>query len=344
MSVTTKQIARYRIIDECLSNKIHQPSTSDNPQDMGIWSLDDLMETIIEKLDMDVSDRTIKEDLKRMRDDVDLAFYAPIANKRNIGYYYDDGDFEEPYRITQSPLGPAEVRALKEVIELLHQFKGFKYFENAEGLIYNIERNVNHSEFSDVQLDILPDYRGLEFIDPIKKAISGKKVLKMTYKAFYEEAETPRNIHPYLLKEYNNRWFVYAYTNEYRGEGIYGLDRIVKLEKSDKRYKHPNKKKIINYFKDIIGVTNYEDREVEDIVLRMNRERANYLITKPVHSSQKVFKENADYIWFKFRLKTNNELNALILSFGKDVVVEKPGSLAEEIQGLLREALKNYKR
>lgn len=342
MSVTTKQIARYRIIDECLSNKFHQPSTSDNPNDMGIWSLDDLMESIREKLVMDVSDRTLKEDLKRMRDDIDLAYYAPIANKHGVGYYYDDADHDEPYRITQTPLGPAEIKALEQVIELLHQFKGFKYFEDAEGLIFNIEEKVNQSEFLDVQFDVLPDYRGLDFIDPIKKAINQHTVLKMTYKAFYEEAEIPRHIHPYLLKEYNNRWFVYAYTNEYKSEGVYGLDRIKKLEPTTKKYKNPNRKKIINYFKDIIGVTNFEDREVENIVLRLTRERANYLITKPIHKSQKIIKENKNFVWFGFKLKPNNELTALILSYGKDIIVEKPLPLAKEIKNILKATLSRY--
>ncbi len=342
MPVKTKQIARYRIIDECLSNKKHIPSTSDNPEDIGIWSLDDLMDAVKEKLDADVSDRTIKDDLKQMRDNIDLAYYAPIANKYGVGYYYDDTK-EKPYRITQIPLGPAEISALQQVIELLHQFKGFRYFEDAEGLIFNIEEKVNRSEFSDVQFDVLPDYRGLEFIDPIKKAINQQKVLKMTYKAFYEETEIPRHIHPYLLKEYNNRWFVYAYTNEYKGEGVYGLDRIIKLETTNKRYKKPNKKKIINYFKDIIGVTNLEDREIEDIIIRLTRERANYLITKPIHKSQKIIKENKNFVWFQFRLKPNNELTALFLSFGKDAVVEKPKSLALEIKKILEDTLSQYK-
>jgi predicted DNA-binding transcriptional regulator YafY len=166
----------------------------------------------------------------------------------------------------------------------------------------------------------------------------------MTYKAFYEEAETPRHIHPYLLKEYNNRWFVYAYTDEYKGEGVYGLDRIIRVEKIKKRYRKPAKTKIIEYFKDIIGVTNFEDKEVEDIVLKVNRARANYLITKPIHKSQKVIKETSNHVFFSFRLKPNHELNAFILGYGKDIVVEKPKSLAHEIKTILSEAVGNYEK
>lgn len=339
MAVATKQIGRYRIIDECLQNKMHGPSSSDNPEHRGFWPLKDLRDAITEKLDLvtPVSYRTLKEDLKRMRDDPDLAYYAPIANKKGIGYYY-----VEDFKLTEKPLSPAEVLALKDVVELLKQFKGFRYFEGAEGIIHQIESRVSRAEFPEVQFDVLPDYRGYQFIDDIKKAIREKKVLKMVYRAFYEEAELPRHIHPYLLKEYNNRWFVYARTQEYDGEGVYGLDRILTVEPTDLAYRPPDRKKIINYFKDIIGVTNYEDREVEHIVLKVGRERANYLSTKPVHASQKIIKESRDHVWFSFRLKPNNELTALILSHGKDMVVEKPASLAVEIRELLQSAEKNY--
>ena len=344
MAVVTKQLARYRIIDECLQNNYHMPSTSLNPEYRGVWSLQDLKDTIEEKLDLEkpVSDRTLKEDLSRMKEDIDLAYYAPIKNMRGIGYYYEDKDFS----ITEQPLNPADIKALKDVIEFLHQFKGFRYFADAEGLIHNLEENVTKSEFLDVEFDILPDYRGLEYIEPLKKAIKEKVVLKMTYRAFGDEAEVPRHIHPYMLKQYNNRWFVYAFTEEYkdtdRTEGIYGLERIVRLEKTDNKFKKPAIKKIKKYFSEIYGVTNYEDKDVENIVIRMKKHRANYLRTKPVHSSQKVTKESLEYDWFSFKLKPNPEFRALLLGYGQDVVVEEPASLANEMKEILREAAQQY--
>jgi len=341
MAVTITQLGRYRILDECFQYRLHQPSTSPDSKFRGYWSVDDLLDAISNKADQNIGERTLKEDIARMRESPDLAYYAPIENEWGIGYRYSEMDF----KISEKPISPAGVKALEDVVELLHQFKGFRYFEGVEGLIYNIEEKINRSDFIEVQFDVLPDYRGLSFIETIKKAIKERTVLKMTYKAFYEEAETPRHIHPYLLKEYNNRWFVYAYTNEYKGEGVYGLDRIKLLEQTGKKYRalrKDGKPRIINYFKDIIGVTNFDNKDIEDIELRVDRERANYLITKPIHISQHVIKEAKDYIWFGFRLKPNNELNALILSFGKDVVVEKPGTLATEIKQLLEEAVGNY--
>jgi predicted DNA-binding transcriptional regulator YafY len=340
MADTKKQLARYRIINECLTNKGHMPSTSHNPADMGCWTIKELIDAIYEKTDgeISVSERTIKDDLARMKEDPDLKYFAPIKNKRGVGYYYSDPDYD----FTDLPLSPANIDTINEMIGIIRQFKGFKYFENAEGLIYYLEKQVNKSDFKNVQFDVLPDYSGTKHIDPLKKAINNKKVVKIIYQPFYEEAETIFHIHPYLLKEYNNRWFVYAYTNEYGSEGVYALDRIKKVTVTKEPYREPDIQKIIDYFRDIIGVTNYKDKKVETVVLKVSRERANYLITKPVHRSQKVIEENEKYVWFEFKLKPNNELNALILSFGKDMVVEKPASLAREIKSLLQKAYENY--
>ncbi len=339
MASKTNQIARYRVIDECLNNRYHLPSTSNNPADRGIWPIRDLQEAIEERTGLLVSGRTVQEDINRMRYDMDLAYYAPIQNKKGIGYFY-----EKPFTLTETRLGPSEIRALKETIMLLKQFKGFKYFEEVEGLIYNINTNINKPEFFDIQFDTLPDYRGLDFIQPLEKAITEKSVLKMVYKPFDDDAEIRGFIHPYLLKEYNNRWFVYAFTEEFEGEGVYGLERIIDLEPTEKKFRNPNKTKIRHYFKDIIGVTNYKDKKTEEIILRMTRSRAHYLRTKPVHKSQTIIKETENHVWFRFLLKPNQELTAFILNFGSDVMIEKPDSLRKELQKILSEALSNYEK
>ncbi len=330
MPASKRPLGRYRIIDECLSNHVHGP-----------WQLEELREKIIEKLDLhDLSERQLKEDIRKMRDDPDLAYYAPIKNRKGEGYFYSD----KTYRITESPLSPAELRALCEALSIMQQFKGLKFFQGAEGIIHRIEANLEQRELLEVEFDILDRYAGLENLEPIKKAIHEQKVIKIYYRAFYEEAEVPRHVHPYLLKEYNNRWFLYGYTEEYDSEGVYGLERMsVAIEETDKKYRKPDKKKIKAYFQDIIGVTNLADRKVEKVILKVKRQRANYLKTKPIHVSQQLTgREDDEHEWFSLRVKPNPELIAWILSYGPDMQVEEPASLAREVKDTLTAALEQY--
>ena len=339
MKITTSQLARYRVIDECLANDSHVPSTSASYKHVGLWPIKDLQDAILEKLDLEegVSERTVKEDIKRMRESDDLAYYAPITNERGIGYYYSDPS----YRLTNNPLTGHDLNFLNEIVDMLKQFKGFKYFEDVDSLIYRIEENVNRSEYSIIEFDTRPEASGLEYIEKLKNAIHSKTVLAVDYKPFDKDL-LQLHIHPYLLKEYNHRWFIFCYTNEYKSRGVYALDRFKQITKTKLVYKNISTNIIKNYFRDIMGVTNIKEENVEDIVLRVTNFRAKYMVSKPSHHSQKIIKEDDTNTWFSFRLKYNNELTAFLLSFGSDLTVEQPSSLAKKMLDILTNTTKSY--
>jgi predicted DNA-binding transcriptional regulator YafY len=163
----------------------------------------------------------------------------------------------------------------------------------------------------------------------------------MAYNPFFGERKT-KIVHPYVLKEYNNRWFLLCYSEDYKTEGIYALDRISELERIEKKYRNPDKNLINTYFSEIIGVTNIKEEPVQEIILKLTKYRASYLRTKPIHTSQKIVRENEDYIWFSFSLKINNELIALILGFGMDIKVDKPIQLAEQLKKIYQAAFNQY--
>lgn len=339
MKITTSMLARYRIIDDCLANDSHIPSTSSSYKHIGLWPIVDLQEDISNKLDLlnGVSERTIKEDIRRMRESDDLGYYAPIKNERGIGYYYDDPN----YQITKNPLTNHDLGFLNEIVNMLKQFKGFKYFDDVDSLIYRIEENVSRSEYNYIEFDTRPEASGLEHIEKLKNAIRDKTVLKTDYKPFDKDL-LELHIHPYLLKEYNHRWFIFCYTNEYKSRGVYALDRILQLSKTKLVYKNISINIIKKYFKDIIGVTNFKDKPVEDIIIRISSYRAKYMISKPNHYSQNVIQSNDKYTWISFRLKVNNELTALFLSYGSDLIVEKPLSLAHHMKTIIQNTLNAY--
>ncbi len=65
-----------------------------------------------------------------MRTSRELGYLAPIKNIKGIGYCYEDPN----YRITNNPLTEADIQTLEEVVKLIEQFKGFKFFDSK--LIY----------------------------------------------------------------------------------------------------------------------------------------------------------------------------------------------------------------
>jgi predicted DNA-binding transcriptional regulator YafY len=69
---------------------------------------------------------------------------------------------------------------------------------------------------------------------------------------------------------------------------------------------------------------------------------APYVITKPLHHSQKVIEENERGLTIELALQINFELEKEILGFGDGVEVLAPLKLRKVIQGRLSRALKYY--
>ncbi|OYT14619.1 MAG: hypothetical protein B7C24_17365 [Bacteroidetes bacterium 4572_77] len=332
-----KQAAlRYKIIDQCFQRKNYMSSSTQNPHHKGYWKVEDLLNKIEEELGKSITDRTLKSDFLDMEAD----YGAPIVNLRNVGYRYD-----RDFTITDNPLNEKDFKVLNEITEILQFYTGFKYFEDAETLISKIEESKTKSDYAKIQLDTLPRYTGLQFIDSIKTAIFEKYVIALTYETFMEE-KMNINFHPYLLKEYNNRWFVLGFTNKkeglYGNIGLYALDRIKRINKTALKHRKPNKEELSSYFANIYGVTNMPNQEVHQVLIKVNKFRSNYLKTKPIHPSQKLYKEEVDYDFFTFKLKINNELISLFLGFGKDLEVLEPTSFRTQLKKALQDALAHY--
>ena len=160
-----------------------------------------------------------------------LGYDAPIKFDRNRkAYYYDPSD----YSIDNIPLNDEEIQSLTFAATLLDQFKNVEIFSKFTGSVQkivdavNIHRVQNEKGILDfVDFEKVPFVKGSEFLDPIIKAIRQKQVLKITYHAFHSEKDHHHDIHPYLLKEYRNRWYLIGFHDYFREIRIYGLDRIV---------------------------------------------------------------------------------------------------------------------
>ena len=169
--------------------------------------------------------------------------------------------------------------------------------------------------------DQVPDLKGIEHLNFLLNKIIEKQPLRLQYQPFQKDIET-HIIHPYFLKEYNNRWFLFCLNEERQAIFNYPLDRIINIEEehiyfNDTKYEPPNL-----YFRDIIGVTRLPGNP-QKIRLKFKKPRAYYVETKPLHPSQRMVEETDMHMVFEIRIIPNREYEATILSFGEDVYVYK---------------------
>jgi len=154
-----------------------------------------------------------------------------------------------------------------------------------------------------------------------------KQSIELTYQPFGKQ-EQVLTLHPYYIKQHNSRWFLLA-ANEQGQIMNVALDRILDIQPSEAKYQ-PTDIDFSEYFDDVIGVTIPQDCQPEHILLRFAPNRLPYVLSKPLHPSQKAKDKQQGLI--EITVIPNRELEAQILWFGEDVEVLAPESLRLQIQ------------
>ena len=188
-----------------------------------------------------------------------------------------------------------------------------------------------------------PSALGTEFLVDLYNSIINKQFLKITYKHFYALNSYDILFSPYFLKEYNNRWFLFGWSDKNNRVENLALDRITDIRVTSGKFKENESFNSNTYFQNIIGVTHISNAKIEKIELLISKERAPYVSTKRIHESQKILKQYKNgKVLIELSLIINKELITQILSFGGDVEVKSPELLRIEIKLRLEEALNQY--
>lgn len=286
----------------------------------------------------EVSLRTFRSDIahiKRIAEDNNVEVKCRNG-KNGYYYYYSRGDFS----IFKKEFSDSEIGQLKCAMQLLSRFKGLPEYDNIAGLASKLEKKYGLKGEGNIYVEYEHiESTGEEIMSDICNYIINKKPIRITY-APYGKAERTWIIHPYLLKEYNNRWFLYGFNETEDRISNMPLDRIrVDYEPVPNAYIPNTFVDFSTYFDNIVGVTlNHGDPVV--ITLRASESRYPYIDSKPIHSSQRLI--DADSRTFTIRVIPNKELDALILSFGADLEVIKPIWYRDKIKHKIEDAQKKY--
>lgn len=333
MPTNKNALLRYQILDRCFSNRYRK------------YTIEDLVDAVNEALyDMygsEVSMRQIRDDIKYMRDRV--SYNAPIEavpfEGKRCYYRYSDPN----YTIFSNELTTEEVTKLCSTINMLGRYRGGanrwleEVISNLE-LRFGIKTNREHV----VAFEQNEQLRGLEFLSELIDSAINHQPLNLLYRT-YNGKETNIVIHPYHVKQYNNRWFLFGLEQTPIGDRIANraLDRIVKFSKANVPFVPNTSIDFTTRFDDVVGVTIPDDDvQKETVVLKFEPDRFPYVVSKPIHHSQKVLSE--EDCTLQIEVRPNKELESVIFSYFPHVEVLEPATLREQFKEKISKNLKKY--
>lgn len=330
MPITRKPLLRAEILDELLAH--------------GRWTGQELLTRLNDKLE-DLDEKTIDaRTLKRDLDFLEFEKHAPLhrPKKGSMAYYYT-----EPFSLRNIPLDSDEVASLKEAITILSNVENFEMIGDLDVIVAKLENRIHTNlpaNRSVVQFEDHTHAKGIHWFSELFDAIREQTALQINYQSFKQPQPKDYVIHPYLLKEYRNRWWLLGRCGTENRIMTLGLDRINAVRISKEAFIDNDLFDPDNYFEKAIGVSIDYQAKPEEIILKVNSASVQHVESKPIHKCQKILTRNQDgSIVIQLHLVINYELKATILSFGEHIEVVAPPHLINDIKNSLDKALSLYK-
>lgn len=212
-----------------------------------------------------------------------------------------------------------------------------------------------------------PDYVGIPLISTLYKYIHDRRLIVVRYQKFNDAKPKDYIISPYLLKEYDSRWYLVGKNMnpaEDKADDPYyslPLDRICDVsENVPKGYRYESEPDDFrDRYDSVIGVSFYKDRPEQDIVIAVDPDEQKNIIkfidTKPLCGSQIILRgpelERNRMRWPQFKdwhfcvlkgMRMSNELVQTLIRYYGYMVVVSPEDVSKEIYGMTKKLLDMY--
>lgn len=174
---------------------------------------------------------------------------------------------------------------------------------------------------------------GQEYLETIIAAMKEDKMVQMEYQDFKDSEKVSILFAPYCIKLFKQRWYLVG-RHSNKGElTIYALDRIQKLEPTQKAFKLSAKFDASSYFSDWFGIVHDQKYyHPETIRLKVWAKQGHYFRTLPLHPSQQEVEKHEDWSIFEYFMAPTWDLEMDLLRYNDNVEVLEPQSLRDAME------------
>lgn len=176
---------------------------------------------------------------------------------------------------------------------------------------------------------------GRNFLEPVLEAMRACRVVELTHENFFRKKPRTFRVEPWFVKLFQQRWYLVGRLEGQEGILTFGLDRIVSLVQTDRKFNLPPDADEQKLFGDSYGIiTNDEDFGVVPIALWVEAHQSKYLESLPLHHSQVCVCREEDHSVFEMRLCPAFDFRQKLLSMGGTVRVLAPKELHDALRDM----------
>lgn len=262
-----------------------------------------------------------------------------VYEDRNKKRYYRYADGVES--IYNRELTQNEVDNLLQVRNLLQGFNGMPDFDWIGPMMTRLDQNIIGKQKTVASFEG-GTKKDKEYLMLLFNAIINRQVLDVEYRKFFSDSE-PLVLHPYYLKQYWRRWYLFAKREGGKDIEAFSLDCIESVKENKSVKYKGTKTSFKKYFKDMVGVTMPPETEVEHIELWADASLVPYLLAMPIHESQKIRIDDEKNCMVSLDVMINLELIQELLYYGELLAVKSPLFFREEMIERLEWCKSSYK-
>lgn len=184
--------------------------------------------------------------------------------------------------------------------------------------------------------------QGTENLYGLLHAVKNRLRIKFSYQKFWDVEKSHRLADPYVLKEFKNRWYILAKDNKDNTVKSFALDRITNFEITNLPFVWPANYNAEESYKYCFGIISPNENSPQEVVLSFDPFQGKYIKTLPLHETQQIIIDNEVELQIQLNVYVTHDFIMELLSFGNDVKVLQPKSLADEIKGAHQRAFEQY--
>ena len=186
------------------------------------------------------------------------------------------------------------------------------------------------------------DRKGLEWFPLLLRSIEQQTWVEFRYCKFINDEDSTRLVVPLGLKEFRNRWYLFARDISDGLFKTFALDRMSKVKDTIKRYPDMLDFDINKHFQDCFGITRPNDNTVPTrVLIETDLVQGKYIESRMLHPTQNV-RVDGERVLITCNVYLTTDFVMELLSYGSRIKVVHPPELVNRMRNELQMALNKY--